>query len=125
MDLLKQRENEGIAIFRAFAERTLKQHAQQIKDHQDAVLSGFSDSVWNGVQIQSSDVSIDMKLPKALRFIDMKTRFKKSTNETIQKKHYDVYNRIIMGNYHGILMDLTYGMTEAVVAEMKKNFRLK
>lgn len=125
MDLLSQRKNEEIAIFRAFAERTLKQHAERMEASQREAMSGSKSSFWNQLQVNSNDHSIDMRMRPEMRFVDMRSRYVKSSKKRITKGYHDVYNKIVMTHYNGILMDLTYGMSEAIVQEMKNSLGIK
>lgn len=120
MDLLQRRKDDDTPIFRAFVERTLKQHAEKINDAQNKAMSGFSSGFWNQRQISTNSESLILKHPIPERFVDMKSREVDGTKKP--KKHHEVHNRIIMGNYNGILMDLTYGLTEDVKAQLKASF---
>lgn len=121
MDLIQRRKDDDVPIFRAFAERTLKEHAEKMKQAQDRKMAGFSSAFWDTQRsIITNAQSLILKHPLPERFVDMKTRAVDGVKKP--KKHHEVHNRIIMGHYNGIMRDLTYGLTENVKAQIRAEF---
>lgn len=120
MDLIQKRKDDDTPIFRAFVERTLRQHAEKMQRKQDQAMAGFGSCFWKNRNIITDDRSLILKHPTPERFVDMKIRIKDGVKKP--KKHHEVHNRIIMGHYNGILMDLTYGLTDQVKDQIRKEF---
>lgn len=120
MDVLNEMKGEDLAIFRAYSRRVLQEHADKMDELQREEFSMFESDFWNRRAVISDDKSLIYKHLPQHRFIDMKTRV--VGDRKISKRHYDVHNRIIMGHYNGIQMDLTYGLTEQIKEDLRKKF---
>ncbi|PIE50759.1 MAG: hypothetical protein CSA38_01985 [Flavobacteriales bacterium] len=117
MNLISDRENDEIPIFRAFVERTLKKKIKEIDKEQRAKMSGFTSDFWKDRSFFSNDVRLVYSHRPEHRFVDMKVRNHK------KKKHREVHNRILMGHYAGIMGELTYGLTESVKENLRQNLK--
>lgn len=119
MDLLNDRKNDELPIFRAFVERVLKKRAGEIDADINKGMSGFSSDFWRDKNFTTSDVSLVYSHLPVHRFVDMKVR--KVGGKRKPKKNYEIHNRIIMGQFAGIQGELTYGLTEQVKEEIRNN----
>ena len=119
MDLLKDRQNDELPIFRAFVERVLKKRAGEIDADINKGMSGFSSDFWKDKNFTTSDVSLVYSHLPVHRFVDMKVR--KVGGKRKLKKNREIHNRIIMGQFAGIQAELTYGLTEQVKEEIRNN----
>lgn len=120
MDVLSNNKDEDLAIFRAHMKRTLQDHAEKMNDAQVKGMAGFQSEFWNNRSITTNEQSLFYRHIAVHRFIDMKTRVVGDKKK--KKKHYEIHNRIIMGHYNGIQLDLTYGLTEQVRNDLKAQF---
>lgn len=118
MDLINQRRSDDTPIFRAFVERTLKKRSQQITAAQNEQMAGFASGFWKRKYMKNDDTSLIYTHLAAHRFVDMKTRVVKGKRK--DKNSHEVHNRIIMGNYAGIMNELTFGLTEQMKEMMQK-----
>ena len=118
MDLIKDRQNDELPIFRAFVEKVLKKRAGEIDADINKGLAGFSSDFWKDKNFSTSDVSLVYSHLPVHRFVDMKVR--KVGGKRKPKKNHEIHNRIIMGQFAGIQAELTYGLTEQVKEEIKK-----
>ena len=119
MDLLKDRQNDELPIFRAFVERVLKKRAGEIDADINIGMAGFSSDFWKDKNFSTSDVSLVYSHLPVHRFVDMKVR--KVGGKRKPKKNHEIHNRIIMGQFAGIQAELTYGLTEQVKEEIRNN----
>ena len=119
MDLLKDRKNDELPIFRAFVQRVLKKRAGEIDADINKGMAGFSSDFWKDKNFTTSDVSLVYSHLPVHRFVDMKVR--KVGGKRKPKKNHEIHNRIIMGQFAGIQAELTYGLTEQVKEEIRKN----
>lgn len=119
MDLIKDRQNDELPIFRAFVEKVLKKRAGELDADINKGMAGFTSSFWKDKSISTSDVSLVYSHLPAHRFVDMKVR--KVGGKRVPKKHHEIHNRIIMGQFAGIQAELTYGLTEDMKNLIKKN----
>lgn len=119
MDVLGKNKGEDLAIFRAFAERTLKSHATQLKKTQDNAMKGFREDFWRQRTYVSSDISLKYTHNMINRFVDMKRRTVRG-RKIRNNNHAVVHNKFIMGHFNGIKGDLTYGLTEDVKNKMRE-----
>ena len=118
MDLIKDRQNDELPIFRAFVERVLKKRAGEIDADINKGMAGFSSDFWKDKNFTTSDVSLVYSHLPVHRFVDMKVR--KVGRKRTPKKNHEIHNRIIMGQFAGIQAELTYGLTEQVKEEIRK-----
>ena len=118
MDLLNERKTDELPIFRAFVQRVLKKRAQEIDADITKGMAGFSSDFWQDKNFSTSDVSLVYSHLPVHRFVDMKVR--KVGGKRKPKKNHEIHNRIIMGQFAGIQGELTYGLTEQVKEEIKK-----
>lgn len=129
MDVLGNNSDEELAIFRAFVKRTLKEHVDKIDEEQSSKISAFESDNFDGRSFYSSDVSLKYSHRLIHRVAEMKRRRPrpKKNNQLKPKKlikfvkDTQIHNRILMGNFAGIQGQLTYGLTEAVRNQMKKD----
>lgn len=119
MDLIKDRQNDELPIFRAFVERVLKKRAGEIDADINKGMAGFSSDFWKDKNFTTSDVSLVYSHLPVHRFVDMKVR--KVGGKRTPKKNHEIHNRIIMGQFAGIQAELTYGLTENVKEEIRNN----
>ena len=119
MDLLNDRKNDELPIFRAFVERVLKKRAGEIDADITKGMAGFSSDFWKDKNFTTSDVSLVYSHLPVHRFVDMKVR--KVGGKRKPKKNHEIHNRIIMGQFAGIQGELTYGFTEQVKEEIRNN----
>lgn len=119
MDLLNDRKNDELPIFRAFVEKVLKKRAGEIDADINKGMAGFSSDFWKDKNFTTSDVSLVYSHLPVHRFVDMKVR--KVGGKRTPKKNHEIYNRIIMGQFAGIQAELTYGLTEQVKEEIRNN----
>ena len=119
MDLLKDRKNDELPIFRAFVERVLKKRAGEIDADINKGMAGFSSDFWKDKNFTTSDVSLVYSHLPVHRYVDMKVR--KVGGKRKPKKNHEIHNRIIMGQFAGIQAELTYGLTEQVKEEIRNN----
>ena len=119
MDLLNDRQNDELPIFRAFVERVLKKRAGEIDADINKGMAGFSSDFWKDKNFTTSDVSLVYSHLPVHRFVDMKVR--KVGGKRTPKKNHEIHNRIIMGQFAGIQAELTYGLTEQVKEEIRNN----
>lgn len=119
MDLLNDRQNDELPIFRAFVERVLKKRAGEIDADITKGMAGFSSDFWKDKNFTTSDVSLVYSHLPVHRFVDMKVR--KVGGKRTPKKNREIHNRIIMGQFAGIQAELTYGLTEQVKEEIRNN----
>ena len=118
MDLLNERKTDELPIFRAFVQKVLKKRAQEIDADINKGMAGFSSDFWKDKNFTTSDVSLVYSHLPVHRFVDMKVR--KVGGKRKPKKNHEIHNRIIMGQFVGIQGELTYGLTEQVKEEIKK-----
>lgn len=123
MDVLNETKNEDVAIFRAHVKRTLKEHAAELDKVQRERISGFSSDFWSNRNITTNEQSLFYRHIGAHRLVDMKTRV--VGERKIKKGYHEVHNRMIMGHYNGIQLDITYGLTEQVKENLRKEFHGK
>ena len=119
MDLLNDRKNDELPIFRAFVQRVLKKRAGEIDADINKGMAGFSSDFWKDKNFTTSDVSLVYSHLPVHRFVDMKVR--KVGGKRTPKKNHEIHNRIIMGQFAGIQAELTYGLTEQVKEEIRNN----
>ena len=119
MDLLKDRKNDELPIFRAFVQRVLKKRAGEIDADINKGMAGFSSDFWKDKNFTTSDVSLVYSHLPVHRFVDMKVR--KVGGKRKPKKNHEIHNRIIMEQFAGIQAELTYGLTEQVKEEIRNN----
>lgn len=119
MDLLNDRKNDELPIFRAFVQRVLKKRAGEIDADINKGMAGFSSDFWKNKNFTTSDVSLVYSHLPVHRFVDMKVR--KVGGKRTPKKNHEIHNRIIMGQFAGIQAELTYGLTEQVKEEIRNN----
>lgn len=119
MDLLNDRKNDELPIFRAFVQRVLKKRAGEIDADINKGMAGFSSDFWKDKNFTTSDVSLVYSHLPVHRFVDMKVR--KVGGKRKPKKKHEIHNRIIMGQFAGIQAELTYGLTEQVKEEIRNN----
>ena len=118
MDLLNERKADELPIFRAFVQRVLKKRAGEIDADINKGMAGFSSDFWKDKNFTTSDVSLVYSHLPVHRFVDMKVR--KVGGKRTPKKNHEIHNRIIMGQFAGIQAELTYGLTEQVKEEIRK-----
>ena len=120
MDLINDRKNDELPIFRAFVQRVLKKRAQEIDADITKGMAGFSSDFWKDKNFTTSDVSLVYSHLPVHRFVDMKVGGIRKGKRT-PKKNHEIHNRIIMGQFAGIQAELTYGLTEQVKEEIRNN----
>lgn len=126
MDVLANKQNDDLPIFRAFCERTLKSHAQKMEEAQKKRMTGFSGDFWEKKSFRTTENSLFYNHLPVHRFNDMKALRGKggfeSGGKKYKRKNYEIHNRIIMGHYNGIQLDLTYGLTDQVKDDLRAQF---
>ena len=121
MNLLANRKasNDDEALKGKFVRRALTETSRSIAKEVQQQTSGFRSGGWNARTFTVSDNVLDYKLPKQLRFLDMRTRQRQDGSKT-RKKSYIVHNRIIFGKYSQLIRELSYGFTEAIKNELRQ-----
>lgn len=123
MDLLSSRKDDDLAIFRAWTKRTLNKHAEKMRGQIDQEMSGFDSAFWKERSFVTTDQSLFYKHRPENRFVDMKTRNVNGVRRP--KEFHQIHNKIIMGHYSGIMYDLTYGISETVKEQLRREFQNK
>jgi hypothetical protein len=120
MSLLQKRKDNARAIAEGkFIEITLKNEGQEINQAIDKAMSSFRSAFWRDKGMIVRGNTLEYRHKKQHRFNDMKTRTSKSKG-TIRKKRNIIHNKIIYGHLNNIARELSFGFTDAVVAELKK-----
>lgn len=104
-------------IEKRFIKSSLEKTAKKIKDDVYKKTSSFRSSFWNANRFSSSEDTMVYNHSIINRFVDMRTRIKQGAK--VKKKSHVVHNRIVMGNYSGLVKELSFGFTE----EIKQKFR--
>ncbi|MEI7486276.1 MAG: hypothetical protein WCJ72_02490 [Chryseobacterium sp.] len=119
MDLIGDRDNEKI-IFSAFVKRTLQKRGKIISDSQDKNMPDFSNKSYSKRSFEVSEDSLIYKHKGLLRFLDMKRlTYPRSKIKYTRKKVFAVHNTIIMKQYDATMKELTYGLSDSILAEIK------
>ena len=121
MDLVNDRKISDTPIFRAFVERVLKRRSSEILKEQNKAIENRSEVFWGRRSMQTSDISLTYSYLGVHRFMEMsrlrkRNQYEKNGPKFVRLNKVETYNRIIMGNYAGIMNELTYGLTD----QMKK-----
>lgn len=125
MDLIGDRSNEKI-IFRAFVRRTLEKRSKLISEAQDKNMPNFTDKSHARRSFEVSDETLVYNHKRLLRFLDMRRlTFPKSTTKYKRKRIFAVHNTIIMKQYDSTMRELTYGLSDSIVAEIKSGMQNK
>lgn len=101
MDLLSKSKNEDLAIFRAFAKRTLQKYSAPMKKNQDKVTVTLPQSFWKQRTYVNSDISLKYSHNMMNRFFDMNRR--RVGGKKVENINCILNpNKIIMGHFAGI-----------------------
>ncbi|WP_395058219.1 hypothetical protein [Flavobacterium sp.] len=122
MSLRDQRNQTADDILKGvFVSRVLKEEGNEINADINKVMAsvGFESSFWQDKTFSvTGQNTLEYRHKPQHRFADMKTR---NTKEgTIRKKRHAIHNKIIYGHLNDIAHQLSYGYTQAVVAELKQ-----
>lgn len=104
-----------------FIAKVLKEAGNDINSTIDKTMSsaGFSQPFWQDKKMSiRNGNTLEYRHKPQHRFVDMKTR--KTNQGVIRKKRHVVHNKIIYGYLNEIAHQLSFGYTEAVIAELKK-----
>lgn len=117
-------------IEKRFIQRELKKYAEGFTRSVRRVQSsrGFSSGIWNNNSFAVGENEMEYRLPKAQRFVDMKTRNAKGYTKGTRripsgkekKKYHPVYNNIVMGWKKYLVRSLSFGFTEEVKNQFQK-----
>ncbi|MGJ1416169.1 hypothetical protein [Sphingobacterium multivorum] len=94
-------KNQGIAIKSA-----LKEHTGALLRERKFLLNGKAD-----------EMNLEFEHPAYLRFLDIRNKNrkrKKNQSKRSTKKDIRIYNRFVIGHYHGIAERMMYGFTAEV-----------
>ena len=120
MNIFEKRAGSGESnLEERFIAQVLQEEANEIAAEQDKIFSRFNNSDWkNNRSFEVKGTTLEEKhLPKH-RFVDMKTRETRAGK--IKKRNYPVHNKIMYGHANDIVRGISFGFTEQVKAEMKK-----
>lgn len=119
MDLVGDRDNEKI-IFRAFVRRTLEKRSKIISDAQNNNMPDFKNKSYSKRTFEVSDETLVYRHKGLLRFLDMKRlTYPKSRIKYNRKRIFAVHNTIIMKQYDATMRELTYGLSDSIISEIK------
>ena len=118
MSLLDRRNTSAGIIEQRFITATLNKTGKDILADSKREQKGFTNAKWNHVSANASDNTLTYEHLPRHRFVDMKVR--KVGGKRKPKKNHEIHNRIIMGQFAGIQGELTYGLTEQVKEQIKK-----
>jgi hypothetical protein len=104
-------------IEKRFIKSSLEQTAKKISADVYKKTASFRSTFWKANSFSSSDDTMVYNHSIKNRFVDMRTRNKQGVK--VKKKSHVVHNRIVMGNYSGLVRELSFGFTE----EIKQKFR--
>jgi hypothetical protein len=105
------------AIEKRFIKSSLEKTAKKIGADVYKKTSTFRSNFWRASSFSSSEDTMVYNHSIKNRFVDMRTRNKQGAK--VRKKSHVVHNRIVMGNYSGLVKELSFGFTE----EIKQKFR--
>ena len=119
MNIFEKRAGSDDALEKRFIAKVLQEEAKEIVIEQDKIFSRFNNSDWkNNRSFEVKGTTLEEKhLPKH-RFVDMKTLETRAGK--IKKRNYPVHNKIMYGHANNIVRGISFGFTEQVKAEMKK-----
>ena len=100
----------------------MRKRSKEMKARQDKGMAGFSKSVWKDHSYQSDSEFLVLTHRPVHRFVDMKRRRTKSKG-IINKKSHAIHNRIVMGNYNGLMKELTFGAGEDAVQNLRNSIQ--
>jgi hypothetical protein len=119
MDLVGERDNEKI-IFRAFVRRTLEKRSKIISDAQNNNMPDFKNKSYSKRTFEVSDEALVYRHKGLLRFLDMKRlTYPNSRIKYKRKRIFAVHNTIIMKQYDATMKELTYGLSDSIISEIK------
>lgn len=117
----KRKDNAELIRQNRFIRNVLETQGESINQAQTEMMTqrGFStNDFFTSRKFDVTDNKLSITVLKKHRFVDMKTRQTRAGK--IQKKNHPIYNRIIYGHLSNIVREISYGYTDAVIAEMKK-----
>ena len=114
MGLIDNRKGDLGVIEGRFIKHVLDDQAGEILKDSKKAMKGFKSAKWSKNKMVVDANTLTYDTIAATRFVDMKTRKVKGRKK--DKESHEIHNRIIMGNYAGIMNELTYGLTD----QMKK-----
>ncbi|RXG32064.1 hypothetical protein [Leeuwenhoekiella marinoflava] len=119
MNIFEKRAVSEDGLEKRFIAKVLQEEAKEITAEQDKIFSRFNNSDWkNNRSFEVKGTTLEEKhLPKH-RFVDMKTLETRAGK--IKKRNYPVHNKIMYGHANNIVRGISFGFTEQVKAEMKK-----
>lgn len=122
MNLLeKRKDNADLVLKGKFIRRVLQDQSRSFKDAQTKIMSerGFkSQKFFSNRNFQVNDDQMTVEILKLHRFVDMKRR--QTKEGSIKKKSHPIYNRIVFGHIPNIVREISYGFSDAVIADLKK-----
>ena len=122
-DLLADRSGSDSPIFRANMERIIKRRAGEMDAEQSKGYSAFKNSSFRGRSFVTDGDSLIYTQSALYRFVDMKKlRYPGTDTQYRRKKVYAFHNRIVMGQYNGLMKELTYGAADEVKADLISKF---
>jgi hypothetical protein len=122
-DLLADRSGSDSPIFRANMERIIKRRAGEMDAEQSKGYSAFKNSSFRGRSFITDGDSLTYTQSALYRFVDMKKlRYPGTDTQYRRKKVYAFHNRIVMGQYNGLMKELTYGAADEVKADLISKF---
>lgn len=122
MDVLSKTKGEDLPIFRAFVEKTLKIHADKLKQAQDKVMKDFKEDFWKQRKYITTDISLKYTHNIINRFVDMK-RITRRGRKVPNVNQVSVHNKFILLRFHKLRVNLTYGLTEDVANKLREDIK--
>jgi len=125
MDLIGERDDDKL-IFGAFVRRTLEKRAKIISEVQENNMPNFKNPSYAKRTFEVNNDALTYRHKGILRFLDMKRlTFPKSRIKYTRKRIFAVHNTVIMKQYNATMMELTYGLSDSVISEIKAELRNK
>jgi hypothetical protein len=123
MSLRQNRNDTSRAILEGrFIRETLQKESQELNQRIDQTITagGYSSDFWKkkNFAVIGSGNNLEYRHTKKHRFVDMRSRETKQGK--IKKKSSNTHNRKIYGSLNNIIRELSFGFTDAVIAEMKQ-----
>lgn len=121
MSLLAKRKDTNDAILKnRFIKQQLQEEGKDIKTEQTSLMArrGFqSPEFFSARSMSVSDNALKYDHLAKHRFVDMRRRNTKTGKKN--KKNHPIHNRILFGHANNVVTRLSFGFTDAVIAQMQ------
>ncbi len=118
----KRNENARAIAEGRFISHVLSEEGKELNQDIDKKMTadGFRSGFWRDktMTVTGSGNNLEYRHKKPMRFVDMSVRITKGGRQ--KKASHKIHNRIIYGRLNPIAHQLSYGFTDAVVADMLK-----